>query len=293
MRIFLTGGTGFIGRALCDELVRLGHQLTVLSRRPHVDTQAVRFVQNLTKFVDFDQFDAVINLAGEPIFDHRWSDEQKAKLRNSRVDLTRQLVVRMLAGQNPPRIFLSGSATGFYGSLPFANFYDEQTACSAQFSGQLCAEWEEAALGAISHSRVCLLRTGMVFERSGGALTRMLPLYRLGLGGKLGSGRQYWSWISLRDQLRAILFLFEHPTAQGAFNLVSPYPIPQAEFNLQLSTVLRRPAYWSAPAWVLAWLLGERSQLLLDNQPLVPARLLELGFEFLQPHLSDCLKDVV
>lgn len=294
MRIFITGGTGFIGTALCQKLAADGHQLTVLSRKPQRNTQAVEFCQDLANFPNFDDFDAVINLAGEPIFDKRWTTTQKARLRQSRLELTYALSGRIAAGQNPPHTFISGSASGFYGDLPVVNFYDEQTACGTNFAAQLCADWETAALTAESpQTRVCLLRTGIVLATNGGALARMLPLYRLGLGGKLGSGKQYWSWIALADHIRAICFLLENPHCAGAFNLVAPNPLPNAEFNRLLGKTLSRPTVFGVPAALLKLLLGERSQILLDNQPLVPQKLLTAGFRFTEPELAPYLSKIL
>lgn len=288
MRILITGGTGFIGTALCQKLIQRGHQLTMLSRQYRADQQAVRFIQNFANLTSLDGFDVVINLAGEPIFERAWSEKQKQKLRQSRLDITQKLVELCQNSQNPPSVFISGSATGYYGNLPdFAKNCDETTACSPCFTGQLCQEWENIALQAQSErTRVCLLRTGIVLAKHGGALKQMLPLYRLGLGGKLGSGKQHWAWISLDDHLNAIDFLLNHTDANGAFNLTSPMPATNAEFNRLLATHLHRPAFFAVPKWVLKCTLGERSQLLLDNQPLVPRRLLEMGFIFQDAHLK-------
>lgn len=138
-------------------------------------------------------------------------------------------------------------------------------------------------------TRVCVIRTGIVLDKNGGALKQMLPLYRLGLGGKLGSGKQHWAWISLQDHIRAMLFLLENATSQGAYNLVSPNSVTNAEFNKLLAKSLNRPAFFTVPEFMLKLVLGERSQLLLDNQPLVPQRLLDEGFGFKDNVLSDCL----
>lgn len=194
MHILITGGTGFIGTPLCHTLIGQGHLLTVLSRFPQASQQAVRFIQNLAELSDLNDVDAVINLAGEAIFDRFWTIEQKNTLRQSRLDITRQLVQLIQHSKTPPHTFLSASATGLYGNLPdFAKNYDEQTACSSDFAARLCLEWETAALDAeSSKTRVCLLRTGMVLGANGGALQRMLPFYRLGLGGKIGHGKQHW-----------------------------------------------------------------------------------------------------
>lgn len=279
MKIFITGGTGFIGAALCKALIAEGHQLTVLSRQSRTDTQAVRFVKN---FANLDGIDAVINLAGEPIFDKRWTALQKQELLNSRVALTQKIATLIRQSDHPPHVLISGSATGYYGDLPqVAKKADELTACGTAFPAQLCQQWENAAFSAQSErTRVCVIRTGLVLNEQGGALKQMLPLYRLGLGGKLGSGQQHWAWISLGDHIRATLFLLNHSNSRGAYNLVSPEPAQNGQFNQVLAKSVNRPAFFKVPAFVLKLALGERSQLLLDNQPLVPARLLSEGFEF-------------
>lgn len=291
MHILLTGGTGFIGSALVNALISEGHSLTILSRQIRENREAIRFIHNLDQLPHFDAVDAVINLAGEPIFDHRWTKAQKYVLHQSRLAITRQIVERIQASHNPPHTFLSGSATGYYGNLSDnEKNNDEQTACHSTFAAQLCQEWENLALQAQSQkTRVCLLRTGMVFDQAGGALKRILPLYRLGLGGKIGTGKQHWAWISLYDQIQAILFLLEHRQAQGAFNLVAPHYVSNAEFNQLLGKALHRPTFCSVPEILLKIVLGERSQLLLDNQPLVPNALLALGFQFADAHLADFL----
>lgn len=282
MHILITGGTGFIGTALCQALVQQGYRLTVLSRQHLPNTQAVTFIQNIANLNDLDDFDAIINLAGEPIFERKWSDVQKQKLRQSRIEITQTLVELCQRSQKPPKVFLSASATGYYGNLPyFAENCDEATECSPSFTGRLCQEWENTALAAQNgRTRVCLLRTGIVLAKHGGALRQMLPLYRLGLGGKLGNGKQHWAWISLNDYINAINFLLIRTDAKGAFNLTSPIPVTNAQFNRLLAKHLHRPAFFTIPKWALKLILGERSQLLLDNQPLIPRKLSEMGFVF-------------
>lgn len=293
MHILLTGGTGFIGSALSRQLVAQGHHLTILSRQARPNTQAVKFIQNFANLPNLNGIDAIINLAGEPIFDKAWTNAQKAELRRSRLEITAKLAELCRNSDNPPHTFLSGSATGYYGNLPdFAENCDETTACSNDFAAELCDEWEQTALRAQSEkTRVCLLRTGIVLDKQGGALKRMLPLYRFGFGGKLGNGQQYWAWISLRDQLRAIQFLLENQQAQGAFNLVAPTPLRNETFNRQLADALNRPAFFHAPQFALKMLLGERAQLLLDNQPLIPQKLFAAGFQFDDPTFDVFLKN--
>ncbi len=288
MNILMTGGTGFIGSALVENLKAQGHQLTILSRTVRPSQQAVKFIQNFANLQDLNDFDAVINLAGEPIFAKRWAVQQKQILTASRVNLTTQLAELINRSSTPPHTFLSGSAIGFYGDLPpSANFYAESTACGTNFTAKLCQQWEKAALKAVEKTRVCLLRTGTVLDPKGGALKAMLPLYRWGFGGKLGSGKQYWAWFSLEDYLQAVIFLLENAKAQGAFNMAAPAPATNAEFNHWLAKQCHRPAIFNTPAFALKCILGERACLLLDNQPIVPKKLQDLGFSFQHNRLDE------
>ena len=285
MKILLTGGTGFIGSHLVPLLLEKGHKLTLLSRKKRAD-QAVKFVQTLANFSDLNEFDAVINLAGEPIFDKRWTEKQKQKLLNSRVRLTAQLADLFAKSTQPPGVFISSSATGFYGNLPTDECDDENTPSSGGFTAELCKQWEAEALKTAATTRLCLIRTGIVLSEQGGALKRMLPLYRLGLGGKLGSSKQHWAWIALDDYLHALCFLLENPNCVGVYNFVSPHPVTNAEFNCWLAKQSSKPAFCHVPECVLKLILGERSAILLDNQPLVPTHLLADGFRFKYPDLN-------
>lgn len=283
MYILLTGGTGLIGSALLPQLLAKQHKICLLTRHikmdrfPYYMGKNVHQIKSLSELQDLNRFDAVINLAGEPIFDRRWTDKQKTKLFASRVNLTQNLTALINQSDNPPHTFISGSATGFYGDHQ-DHWIDETTSAGAEFPAQLCQHWEAAAMQA--NTRVCLLRTAMVLSPKGGALSKMLPLYRLGLGGKLGSGKQYWAWISLQDMIAGIVFLLENPQCKGAFNLAAPHPITNQNFNQQLGDFLKRPHFANVPAFLLRWVLGDRSQLLLDSQRIKPKRLIEAGFEF-------------
>ncbi|PJG83385.1 TIGR01777 family oxidoreductase [Caviibacterium pharyngocola] len=289
MRILLTGATGFIGSALIPLLLRAGHQITALTRSPNTAQTrfpAVKFISSLKDYTNLDEFDAVINLAGEPIFDHRWTAKQKARLIHSRVDLTQKLTALINNGQRPPHTFISGSATGYYADQGSQSI-TEHSPAGVSFAAELCRQWEQATQQA--NCRVCILRTAMVFDPSGGALKRILPLYRRGLGGKLGSGKQYWAWISLTDMLNAILFLLTSPQCSGAFNLCAPNPITNADFNRLLGTALNRAHFMHAPAFLLHILLGERARLLTDSQKILPLRLQQAGFCFRHSTFSDLL----
>ena len=306
MNILITGGTGFIGTPLVARLAQDGHKITILTRQEKLTSpfQAVTFCRNLAHFQDLNDFDAVINLAGEPIFDKRWTEKQKRILQESRLNITRQLVELIEKSSKPPHTLLSGSATGYYGDLPYHQTqYDEFTPAGSQFTSLLCQNWENEALKVAHKTRVCLLRTGMVLSAQGGALKRMLPLFEKGLAGKLGNGKQHWAWISLEDYLNAVLFLLKNDHCQGAYNLVAPYPVTNAFFTQWLAETLhpthfstskmlakralaQRIANIATPVCVLKSVLGERATLLLDNQPLIPKRLLESGFQFRHPHLQ-------
>lgn len=292
MKIFITGGTGFIGSELVKYLKSENHHLTILTRNRMLksDDAQIQYCYSLADLTDFNGVDAVINLAGEPIFDNRWTDEQKEKLITSRIEITSQLSELIGKSENPPHIFLSGSAIGIYGNLPSSSkFYTESTDYNANcFTAKLCQQWESAAQQAESQkTRVCLIRTGTVLSTKGGALKKMLPFYQWGLGGKLGSGKQYWGWISLRDHIQAVIFLLKNAKCSGPFNFVSPNPVTNSEFNQTFAKAVNRPAIFSIPAFALKLVLGERACLLLDNQPIVPKELLEAGFQFQDPILTE------
>ena len=291
MKILITGATGFIGTALITQLLAQNHQITALVRNIEKAQQqlphAVGLINTLDYFQHFNQFDAVINLAGEPIFDRRWTDKQKVCLESSRISLTEKLAQLINQSNEPPTCFISGSATGYYGDCGEQPI-GENTSPANNFTAQ---HWEAAALKA--NTRVCLVRTGLVLAHQGGALAKMLPLYRCGLGGKLGSGQQYWGWISLTDMVNGILFLLENVACNGPFNFVAPHAVRNTKFNKILGIILKRPHFATVPAFLLKFMLGERAGLLLDSQKLIPQNLLDHGFQFQHLDLSQCLVEEV
>lgn len=294
-RILITGGTGFIGEVLCPRLNALGYSLTVLSRQSEADVRSicgrVEAVSDLNLLRDHPGFDAIINLAGEGIAAKRWSSQRKQALRDSRVDLTRQLVAVAKTWQSPPDVLVSGSAVGFYGNQEQA-LVTESTTPHDEFTHRLCRDWEQEALKLEdSGVRVCLSRTGIVAGPGGGFLARMLLPFRLGLGGRLGSGRQYMPWIHREDVVAALLFMLENEHASGAYNVVSPNPVTNADFTRHLASVLRRPAAFPAPEPVLKLALGEMARLLLTGQRAIPDRLSREGFEFSYPDLRAALEN--
>ncbi len=296
MKILLTGGTGFIGARLMPHL-RPEHEVTVLSRTPNKVYQRlghdVHALASLTELKNLDEFDAVINLAGEPIADKRWNDAQKQRICQSRWQITEQLVDKIKAGSHPPKVLISGSAVGFYGRQGEA-LVDEDSLPHQEFSHEVCAKWEQLALAAANEqTRVCLLRTAVVLGKEGGALKKMLPAYRFGLGGPIGSGKQYMSWIHVDDVVSIILFLLEQEQCHGAFNTAAPEPVTNAQFSKTLAKVLNKPHFARVPAWTMRLLLGEMSELLLTGQRVMPVRLQSAGFHFRYPTLEKALKEIL
>lgn len=296
MNILLTGGTGLIGSGLV-RLWQSQHQLWLLSRDPAKVTAmfgtGVHAISTLSE-VDFNQLDAVVNLAGEPIVGKRWTEQQKHTLCHSRWQITEQLVSAIKAATSPPAIFISGSAIGVYGRQASILITEDFEHHHAEFSQQLCQRWEDIARQAASEAtRVCILRTGIVLAADGGALKKMLLPFKLGLGGRIGHGGQYMSWVHIDDMLNIVDFILHHPTLNGIFNATAPQPVTNAEFSQTLAQVLKRPALLPMPAVVLQLLLGEMADLLLTGQRVLPANLTKAGYSFryenLQPALSSLL----
>lgn len=295
MRILITGGTGLIGRHLIARLLKTDTQITVVTRSLDRAAQrlgsTVTLLPELSVLSHLDDFDAVINLAGEPIADKRWTTSQKEHLCQSRWHITEQLVALFRASQCPPGIFISGSAIGYYGDQG-PEIITETTSPQDEFTHRLCQQWEDIAMQAqTAMTRVCLLRTGVVLAADGGALSKMLPPFRLGLGGPLGNGHQYLAWIHIDDMVNGIIWLLEHPLS-GPFNLVSPHPIANAQFAQALGKALNKPARLSAPAFMVKILMGESSVLVLGGQRALPERLEASGFQFRWQHIEDALQSL-
>ncbi|MFW1676165.1 TIGR01777 family oxidoreductase [Pontibacter sp. JAM-7] len=295
MHILVTGGTGFIGQQLVRQRLAKGDQVTCLTRQASQVAKLfkgqVTGVEALAEVVA--PVDAVVNLAGAPIADRRWSNARKQLLRESRIALTNQLVRWIGQLTEPPAVLISGSAIGFYGSQITDQPLNEQAEVQPGFTHQLCADWEDAAQQASEYGvRVCLIRTGVVLGK-GGALAKMLPAFKLGLGGPIGSGKQWMSWIAIDDHLRAMNFLLEQPDARGAYNLTAPEAVPNAVFAATLGQVLKRPTLMRVPSFVINLMLGDGAELLLEGQCVYPQRLLDAGFKFNQPELRGALQQAL
>ncbi|MGS4661808.1 TIGR01777 family oxidoreductase [Citrobacter farmeri] len=296
MKILVTGGTGLIGGHLVPRLQELGHQVTVLTRRPDDARKKLNdrviLWNTLEDKHNLNGIDAVINLAGEPIADKRWTTEQKDRLCQSRWRITQKLADLINASETPPSVLISGSATGYYGDLGEVVVTEEEPPHN-EFTHKLCARWEQIACEAQSDkTRVCLLRTGVVLAPKGGILAKMIPPFRLGLGGPIGNGRQYLAWIHIDDMVNAILWLLDNDL-RGPFNMVSPYPVRNEQFAHALGHALQRPAILRVPATVIRLLMGESSVLVLGGQRAPPKRLEAAGFPFRWYDLEEALADVI
>jgi uncharacterized protein (TIGR01777 family) len=293
MNILLTGGTGFIGAPLCRRLAQRGHAVAVLTRSPHRAAQ-----HEGPSIVPFDAAewrsavegaDAVVNLAGEPIAARRWTPAQKRRIQESRVQTTRRLVDAIAASSRKPSVLISASATGFYGARGDEPL-TEADPPGTGFLAETCQAWEDAATRAEPLGiRVVRLRIGVVLGRGGGALAKMAPPFLACVGGTLGHGRQWMSWVHLEDVLGLIEWALAHPELSGAVNATAPEPVTMAAFCRQLGRALRRPCWAPVPALVLRAVLGEMAQMLLTGQRVLPEAALRAGYAFRYPSLPAAL----
>jgi uncharacterized protein (TIGR01777 family) len=313
MKIVIAGGTGFLGSPLAEVYAEEGHDVRVLTRSlppgearhepgtgmpgvtrvgwaptgPESDSAAAA----LTALVD--DADAVVNLAGESLGDKRWTAQRKAQLRDSRIHPTRALVAATRATARPPRVFVSASGAGYYGASGDEP-KTEDSPPGNDFLAQLCEDWEaEARRASPAGTRVVLLRTGIVLERSGGVLAKLLPPFRFFVGGPMGSGRQYVSWIHRLDYLEMVRWIIDTPGIDGAVNATAPHPVTNREFARAVGRALRRPSFVPAPAFALKILLGEMAEpLLLTGQRVIPARALSHGYHFRYPEIDIAMRGI-
>jgi uncharacterized protein (TIGR01777 family) len=289
-RIAVTGASGLIGTALVGQLKSEGHTVQRLVRRAVVAPDEIRWDPK-TGYVDIDALrgvDAVIHLAGVGVGDKRWSKKYKSEILNSR--LLGTTTIANAVAEVKPQVFISASAIGWYGESGNRGVVESDRA-GDDFLAAVCREWEGAA-DLATGVRTVKIRTGLVLDPMGGALGKMLPLFRLGLGGKLGSGKQWWSWITLHDVIRAITFILEKPIA-GPVNLTSPNPVTNQEFTSALARAMHRPALFPAPAFALKIALGGFSSEILGSKKVNPQVLTEAGFTWDYPHISSALKALV
>lgn len=296
-QVLLTGGTGFIGGALVRQLLDAGHAVTLLVRKPqraeHQFQGRARCITALSQLDADEHVDAVINLAGAPVLGPRWSPRRQAQLLASRVGVTEALVQWLGQARHKPTIWIQASAIGYYGVRDPAEGLDERSTAGGGFMSALCRRWEAAADPVQGAGvRQVVLRLGVVFGPGGGALPPMLLPHYVGLGGRLGNGRQMMSWIHREDVLRIMARALHDTGMQGIYNTVAPEPVSQADFARCVGRVLHRPVWLHLPAAPLRWAAGEMAQLLLDGQRVLPARLLDAGFEFRFPALEPALRNL-
>ena len=292
MRIAVTGSTGLIGSALVRSLRTDGHEVVRLVRRPphaedevewdpkrqHVDTRGL------------DGCEAVVHLAGAGVGDHRWTAAYKKELRDSRVLGTAAIAEAVASLHTPPRVLVCGSAVGFYGDTGDRPV-DESAPPGDTFLSTLCVEWEEAAAAAEEAAvRTVFARSGLVVSRKGGAWARLFPIFQAGLGGRLGSGSQYWSFIALHDHVAALRHLIDTDTLEGPVNLTAPEPVTNREVTAAMGRVLHRPTPFPVPQAALKLALGELSEDILTSQRILPARLSESGFSYAFPTIDEAIR---
>jgi uncharacterized protein (TIGR01777 family) len=299
MRLLLIGCTGLVGRGLVPLLRQQGHELVLVSRTAGqgdieanpASVEAWRAGAPLAN--SLAAADAVINLAGEPIAERRWTPAQRQLLRDSRISTTSLLVAAINACPSPPQLLIQGSAVGYYGSSATASF-TEASPAAADFLGQLCQHWEAATQELNPACRLVILRTGIVLAADGGALGKMLPIFRLGFGGPVGSGQQWMSWIHRHDYCSLVAAALTDPAWSGVYNATAPEPATMANFCQSLGRALARPSLLPVPAALLQLLLGDGASVVLEGQRVLPQRLQQQGFTFKYPQLdgalADCLK---
>jgi uncharacterized protein (TIGR01777 family) len=300
MKILITGATGLIGRAICQSLINEGEQVVVLSRRPAstISLSGASVFQwapetELPPPQSLQDVEAVIHLAGESVAAGRWTEERKRRIRDSRLKGTRNLVAGMGEARNPPKILISGSAVGFYGDRG-GEILTERSKPGSGFLPEVCVDWEaEADRAKAFGARVALVRTGVVLSPTGGALEKMLPPFKLGLGGRLGSGQQWFPWIHLVDIEGIFLHALRTTAVIGPINGSSPGIVTNEEFTQALASVLNRPTFLAVPEFALRLLMGEMGGVVLESQRVVPRVALDTGYQFKRPHLKPALESLL
>jgi uncharacterized protein len=298
MKILIAGASGLIGKALKDSLEQSGNQVICLVRsRAEVSDRAIFWdpEHGLVDIASLEGFDAVVNFAGENIFSGRWTSFKKKRILNSRVESTKTLVNALIRLQKPPKVFINASAIGFYGDRG-DEICTEESRMGSGFLADVCRQWEAAAMPAQEKGiRTVLLRTGIVLSPEGGALSKMLPPFKAGLGGKLGSGKQYVSWIAIEDLIGIILFVIGNDRIQGPVNAAVPDAIKNEDFSAILGNVLNRPTMLSVPVFALKLLLGNEmaEETVLASTYVEPKKLMEAGYEFKYLDLEKALNDIL
>ena len=307
MRLLLLGCTGFIGSELVPRLLRSGHQITIISRKKqrkskNYDSNSINFVtanpanpscwENSDLLKSLEKAEGVINLVGEPIAEKRWTKKHCNEIRGSRLNSTNNLINAISNLKRPPSILINGSAIGFYGTS-LENIFDEKNSSGTDFLAELCNQWESIALNKPKKTRLVIIRTGIVLGMHGGALAKMLPIFRAGLGGPIGNGKQWMSWIHISDLCQIIEQAIDKKSWSGVFNGVSPNQVTMSEFCTLLGKSLNRPSLLTVPGAILKILLGDGAQVVLKGQKVVPKRLNNNNFKFKYPFIEQAFQSII
>lgn len=299
MKILITGGTGFVGRQLTSRLVQEGHEVTIITRFPkhsEEDTRGISYLQaDPARKGPWQEIiknhEVIINLAGASIFS-RWTKEHKKAIRESRISTTQNVVDGMVSHPEKKITLFSTSAVGYYG-FHGDEVLDESSPPGNDFLARIAVEWEKEAFKAVEKgARVVTTRFGIVLGEKGGALSQMVPLFRKFIGGPIGSGLQWFSWIHIKDLAEAFVFLTKHPEISGPINFCSPNPVRNKDLAKGLGKVLRRPSFFPAPGFMVKLVLGEFGSVILEGQRVMPRRLLDAGFVFQYPNIEKALQSL-
>lgn len=297
MNILISGGTGFIGKYLVKALTERGDSVTIISRNAPKETRKPD--ENVAKFIRWSddlveaisESDAVINLAGNNLFDNRWNVRIKREIVDSRITSTSKLANAINLAEKKPKVFISGSAVGFYGDRS-DEVLTEESPPGEEFLAQVCIKWEEASKEA-QNTRVVNPRIGIVKQIDDGALQKMLLPFKLFIGGPLGSGNQYYPWIHMDDVVGLLLFALDNRNVEGPLNVVSPNPVKMKEFASALGKVMHRPSLFPVPKFALKMVVGEASEAILASHNVIPDKALKLGYKFKFPGLNEALSDIL
>ncbi len=297
MKILISGASGLVGRNLSPTLIAKGHEVHKLVRKTPKSADEIRWNAETgfdeAEHAKLENFDAVVHLAGDNVASENWSDAKKRKIKESRTIGTKILIDALKTLQNPPKHFISASAIGFYGNRG-DEVLTEESAKGEGFLPEVCAAWEDEIKRAEAFARVVFLRIGVVLATDGGALEKMLTPFKFGIGGVIGSGKQYMSWIALDDLIRIIHFALDNEDLRGAVNAVAPNAVSNAEFTKTLGKVLNRPTFLPVPEFAIKMLFGEMGEtLLLEGARVVPQKLQTAKFEFDYTNLEDAMKHVL